>query len=75
LPNTYFQNSFISEAVFPLLTQRERELDEAEKKIAYFSFSLISLSQLCIVDEAILSNTFSKNNSALSRKSVVKLFS
>ena len=31
LPNTYFQNSFMSEAVFPLLSQRHK-LDEARKK-------------------------------------------
>jgi hypothetical protein len=31
LPNTYFQNSFMGEAVFSLLSQRHK-LDEAEKK-------------------------------------------
>jgi hypothetical protein len=30
LPNTYFQNSFIDEAVFPLLSQKHK-FDEAEK--------------------------------------------
>jgi len=30
LPNTYFQNSFMGEAVFPLLSQKHK-LDEAEK--------------------------------------------
>jgi hypothetical protein len=31
LPNTYFQNSFMVEAVFPLFSQKHK-LDEAEKK-------------------------------------------
>jgi len=31
LPNTYFQNSFMGEAVFLLLSQRHK-LDEARKK-------------------------------------------
>jgi len=31
MPNAYFQNSFMGEAVFPLLSQK-RKLDEAEKK-------------------------------------------
>jgi len=31
LPNTYFQNSFMGEAVFPLLSQIHK-LDEAGKK-------------------------------------------
>jgi len=50
----------MSEAVFPLLSQKHK-LDEAEKKVVYCSFSLISLSTMHeAVGEAILPNTFSK---------------
>jgi len=50
----------MGEAIFSLLSQRHK-LDEAGKKVAYCSFSLISLSTMHeVVGEAILSNTFSK---------------
>jgi len=60
LLNTCFQNSFISEAVFLLLSQKH-EWDEAEK-VAYCiflpHFFLPSMQE--VFGEAILPNIFSK---------------
>jgi len=61
LPNTYFQNNFMGEAVFSLLSQRYK-LDEAGKKSSLLQllphFSLSTMHE--VVGEAILPNTFSK---------------
>ena len=60
LPNIYFQNSFMGEAVFSLLSQRYK-LDEAGKSSLLQLLSHFSLSTMHeVVGEAILPNTFSK---------------
>jgi len=60
LPNTYFQNSFMGEAVFPLLSQKHK-LDEAEKNSLLQLLPHFSLSTMHkVIGEAILPNTFSK---------------
>jgi len=59
-PNTYFQNSFIGEAVFPLLSQRY-ELDEAEKSnLLQLSPTFLSTMYDEVLGKAILPKTFSK---------------
>jgi len=60
LPNTYFQNSFMGEAVFLLLSQRHK-LDEARKSSLLQLLPHFSLSTMHeVVGEVILPNTFSK---------------
>jgi hypothetical protein len=60
LPNTHFQNSFIGEIIFLLLSQRH-ELDEAEKVVYSSALSHFFLSSMYkIIGEAILPNNFFK---------------